>query len=422
MALKNDKFSIDSLFNLMSVGFGGILYILINTIILRYYGEDVLGAFNLSYAIYIIIAQIAVFGIHLSVQMHIPKFFKEPSRMNEIMTSSLVLTLLLSVGVVALVYPFLGYLASFFDSKMLENGLFYCLWGIVFFSLNKVLLAYVNGVRKMKAFAIFTFLRFLFMFGFLLGIIFTDKTPILITGIFALTELLLFILLIIYTLIYFRVKINANVWAFVKKHFQFGKSAFLGNLLLDINTRVDVIMLGYLMTEKEVGIYSFVLAVSEGVMQIPTVFRNNINPIITKASVMKNVSEKLEKILQKNVRSFYKIIGGIALATIVLYPVGLYILGIEAYFMVYWALYAILVFGIVLSAGYLPFSMLFNQMHLPNIQSLLFFILFLANVVGNFVFINLFGLYGAAIGTALSYVSMVFFIRLLAKKYCNLRI
>ena len=420
--INKSKFSIDSLYNLFSVGISGILYILINAIIIHRYSEDVLGVFNLSYAIYIIVAQIAAFGIHLSVQQYIPRYFKDKEKINEIMTSSLILVFIISFIVVLFCYPFTQLLADFFYSENVNKGLYYCLWGVVLFSINKVLLAYINGIRRMKSFAVFTFMRFLFMFLSLCVLIFVFDDATSITIIFAIPELLLFVILLIYSLNFFQFKFNSNSFKFIKKHFNFGRRAFIGNLLLDINTRVDVIMLGYFTTDYNVGIYSFVLAISEGILQIPVVFRNNINPIITKASVMENVSEKLNTLLHKNIISFYKIIGGIALFTIAFYPLGLLILGIEDNFWTYWGLYAILVSAIVLSSGYLPFSMLFNQMKLPHIQSFMFFILFLINVIGNYLFINWIGLYGAAIGTALSYIAQIFLIKILAKKYCNLKL
>ncbi|MCO6499784.1 MAG: oligosaccharide flippase family protein [Vicingus serpentipes] len=420
--INKSKFSIDSLFNLFSVGISGALYILINTIIIHYYGEDVLGVFNQSYAVYIIIAQIAAFGIHLSVQQYIPRFFKNKEKVDEVMTSSLVLVLITATIITLSCYPFTNLVASFFDSKDVNQGLYSCLWGIVFFSLNKVLLAYINGVRRMKSFALFTFLRFFLMFTTLCCLIFFVDDSSLITTIFAIPELILFLILIIYTSKFFTFKFNSSSLSFIKEHFNFGRNAFIGNLLLDINTRVDVIMLGYFTTDQNVGIYSFVLAIAEGILQIPVVFRNNINPIITKASVMKNVSKQFNILLKKNIISFYKIIGGLALLTIVLYPFGLFVLGIKDYFMTYWILYAILVAAIVLSSGYLPLTMMFNQMKLPHIQSLLFLILFVVNVIGNFIFIQWIGLYGAAIGTALSYIAQMIFIKLFARKYCNLHI
>jgi len=420
--IAKDKFSVDSFFNLLSVGISGILYILINTIIIHTYGEGILGVFNQSYAVYIIVAQVAAFGIHLSVQQYIPRYFKQNEKINEVMTSSLILVLITSILVILASYPFTSFVSEFFSSEGVDKGLYYCLWGIIFFSLNKVILAYINGIRRMKSFALFTFLRFFFMFVSLWVLILFYDDPSLITAIFAIPELILFLILLIYSLNFFKFRFNHNSISFITQHFNFGRKAFIGNLLLDINTRVDVIMLGYFTTDQNVGIYSFVLAVAEGVLQIPVVFRNNINPIITKASVLENVSEKLSPILKKNVASFYKIIGGIAFLSILFYPVGLLILGIEDHFWTYTALYSILVISIVISSGYLPFSMLFNQMKLPHIQSRLFFILFLINTIGNYIFIQLFGLYGAAIGTASSYFAHVIFIKLYAKKYCNLSI
>ena len=420
--INKSKFSIDALFNLFSVGISGILYILINTIIIHYYGEDVLGVFNQSYAVYIIIAQIAAFGIHLSVQQYTPRFFNDKEKINDSVTSALILVFLIATIVTLSCYPFTGMVATFFDSENVNQGLYYCLWGIVFFSLNKVLLAFINGVRKMKSFALFTFLRFFLMFVTLCYLIFFYDDSSLITIIFAIPELILFLILIGYSSSLFSLKLSSSSLSFIKEHFNFGRSAFVGNLLLDINTRVDVIMLGYFTTDQNVGIYSFVLAIAEGILQIPVVFRNNINPIITKASVMKNVSEQLNLLLKKNIVSFYKIIGGIALLTIALYPLGLFILGINEHFMTYWILYAILVFAIALASGYLPLTMIFNQMKLPHIQSLFFLILFVINVIGNFIFIQWIGIYGAAIGTALSYVAQLLFIKIFAHKYCHLRI
>lgn len=420
-ALKN-KFSVDSIFNLFAVGIGGILYILVNAIIIHQFGEDVLGVFNLTYAIYIVVSQLSVFGVHLSVQMWIPRLKNDSKSIDIAMSSSLLLTVFISAIIVSFAYLCITPLVNFFSSPDLEDGLFYSLFGILFFSMNKVLLAYIMGIRKMKSFAFFTLLRFVLMFCLLLFVVFVLQEPKKVTAIVSVTELILFFFLIKFGLSNFRISISKRVFDFMKAHFNFGRKAFLGNLLLDINTRVDVIMLGYLMTDSEVGIYGFVIAVSEGVLQIPVVFRNNINPIITKASVMNNVSKKLSQILSKYIRSFYKIIGSLALLTVLLYPLGLLILGINQFFMMYWYLYSILIIGIVMAAGYLPFSMLFNQLNKPKLQSRFFFYIFLTNVIANYFFIQLLGIYGAAVGTSIASCMTVFYMRFMAKRQCNLSI
>lgn len=416
---KLNKFSLDSLYNLASVGIGGVLYILTNTFIIQGFSEKTLGVFNQAYAVYIIISQITAFGIHLSIQQFIPRFYNQPNKINETMSAAIILTALISIIVVALVFPLSYFSGKIFNSIEVQNALQLCLGGVVLFSLNKVIMAFFNGKRLMKSFAIFTFLRFFLMFLSALIIIYYYKNENIISLILVIPELVLFLILIISLLSQIKFTFN-NTKQYIKEHFKFGQHAFVGNLLLDINTRVDVVMLGIFLNDTMVGVYSFVLAVSEGILQIPVVFRNNINPIITKASVMNNVSNKLSNLLQKNIKAFYKSIGGISLITILLYPIGLLILSIDDYFWTYCILYSILVAGIIISAGYLPFNMIFNQLKKPKVQSNFFFFIFLINVIGNALFINIIGIYGAAIGTSISYIAHIFLIKYYAKKHNNL--
>ena len=419
---KLNKFSSDSLYNLVSVGLGGVLYILINTFIIQGFSERTLGVFNQAYAIYIIISQVTAFGIHLSIQQFIPRYYNQKDKINESMSAAVILTFIISVVVVAIVFPLTFFVGKIFNSIEVQNALQLCLTGVILFSINKVILAFFNGKRMMKSFAIFTFLRFLLMFISAVIIIYYYQREESIALILVIPELILFLILIVILLSHIKIQFNENTKYYIKEHFNFGKQAFIGNLLLDINTRVDVVMLGIFLNDTMVGIYSFVLAVAEGILQIPVVFRNNINPIITKASVMDNVSNKLSNILRKNIKAFYKSIGGIALITILLYPIGLLILSIENNFWTYCILYSILVIGIIISSGYLPFNMIFNQLKQPKVQSKFFFFIFLINVIANAIFINIIGLYGAAIGTAISYISHIFLIKYYAKKYSNLTI
>lgn len=416
------KFSIDSIYNLISVGLSGVIYILINILILKFYSESILGIFNIAYSIYIIISQLSVFGIHLSTQQYIPRFYNDKSKQNVIVSSSLILVFFISLLFVIIGYNFNSFLSELFNSKLLKEYLNYSLWGIIFFSLNKVFFSYINGIRQMKHFAYFTLTRFLFMILILIVLIVFKFDSSYIILILPLTELILFILLLIYTLKRILIFINSETLQFIKIHFTFGKKAFIGNFLLDINSRVDVLMLGLFVADEKVGIYSFVLAISEGILQIPVVFRNNINPIITKSTVLKNVSSKLNSILKKNIFYFYIVISSICIVSLALFPLGLYILQIEENVLTYFYLYLILISGIIISAGYQPFSMVFSQLNKPNIHSLYIFIIFIVNIIGNYIFIILFDVYGAAIGTALSYITQIFVLKFLIFKYCKLKI
>lgn len=417
---KASKFSKDSLANLVAVGFSGVLYVLLNALIINQYNEAVLGVFNQAYAIYILLSQITVFGVHLSVQQFVPRNFNNTPALREGVTAGLICTGVIALIVTSVAYTLAPTLTYVFGSEDVKNAVQLCLWGVVLFSLNKVILAYLNGKRLMTHFAAFTMVRFVGMFLTVLVVVFIVKDPQYLVLALVLPEVLLFLIMLFYVMFTLSFALNANTKKYMREHVLFGKKAFVGNLLLDINTRVDVVMLGILVSDTQVGIYSFVLSVAEGILQIPVVFRNNINPIITKASVLGNVSEKLSALLSKNIKAFYKIIGGIGIIAILLYPVGLWILSIDVYFWDYWILFTILILGIILSAGYLPFTMIFNQLNLPGVQSRMFFWIFIINLAANFIFIQTIGYYGAAIGTSISYISHVFLIKHFAKKYSNL--
>ena len=419
---KAGKFSKDALVNLASVGFSGVLYVLLNAIIINHYNEAVLGVFNQAYTVYILLSQITVFGIHLSVQQFVPRNFNNTKILGEGMAGALLITLAIATGVTLLAYLFTPFLEQVFNSHNVMQAVQLCLWGVILFSLNKVLFAYLNGKRLMTHFAVFTLARFVLMFITAIIIMFVVNNPSYLVLSLVIPEVVLFVIMLIHLASTLTLRFNSSAMSMLKQHVLFGRKAFVGNLLLDINTRVDVVMLGVLLTDTEVGIYSFVLSVAEGILQIPVVFRNNINPIITKASVLGNVSGKLGLLLSKNIRAFYKIIGGIGIIAIVCYPVGLMILPIDSYFWDYWFLFAILIGGIILSSGYLPFTMIFNQLNLPGVQSRMFFWIFIINVFANYTLINFIGLYGAAIGTSVSYVAHVFLIKYFAQKHSNLKL
>ncbi len=418
----NNKFSIDVIWNLASFVLAGVIFIIINAILLKVYNEEVVGVFNQVYAIYILLSQLAVSGVHLSVQMYIPRYLKVKAHTDVILLSSLITCFVFSIVITGVAYLFHDLPGKLFHSPDLAEAFQYVIWGLVFFSLNKVLLAYHNGFRRMKTFAIFQLLRILTMLGVLVFFIFFTNNPNYIPSLLAFSELVVFVILIIYTFKYFSITISKRLRKWIAIHFVYGIRALPGNFLLDANTRVDVIMLGLFLDDGRVGIYSFALNIAEGVMQIPVIFRNNINPIITKARSMSGGEQVLNKLLKRNVWAFYKIIGAMALVTILLFPLGLWVLDIQEFNKEYWVIYSILIGALTLAAGYLPFQMLFNQLGMPGTHSLYVFLIFLVNTIANFVLIQYFDIYGAAMGTALSIVAQLLFLKWLLHSRTNYRI
>ena len=96
-------------------------------------------------------------------------------------------------------------------------------------------------------------------------------------------ELLLFLVVLPISLRSWWPMGGGDVRSAMGESFRFGNKALTGNFLLDINTRVDVFLLGILLNDRAVGLYSFAATVAEGAMQLPVLLRNNINPVLSKA-------------------------------------------------------------------------------------------------------------------------------------------
>lgn len=411
----SSKFNVDLLWNMGAFALSAVIGVLLNVIIIKFYNSEVLGIFNQIYAVYILLSQLAVSGVHLSVQKYIPEYHSDKKNLNHIVTSALIITVITSIITISIAYLLHQLPGKITNSEGVLQGFKYVIWGLLFFSMNKVLLSFLNGIREMKAFAIFQFLRFVFMLSFLIYFIFTDKEGYLLALILPFTELVLFVLVFVYAARFFKINIQNGFKEWLSENYRFGNKAILGNFLFDINTKVDVFMLGIFLTDSMVGIYSIAATIAEGFLQLPVLMRNNINPVITKAYTKKGYAI-LNQVIKKSKKGFFKIIALLGLISIAGFPLFLLVFGIKEDFYLIWLIYTVLTLGVIITGGYLPFQMIFNQLGHPLNQTLFIFLLFISNVIMNAIFIPLTGVIGAAIGTSLSMIIQIFIMKYLVTR------
>ena len=415
-----NRFSTDVVCNILS--FAGIAFIgiLLNAIILKNTSAAILGAFNQNYALYILLSQLAVGGFHLSVQKYIPEFAHDKKLSNLILIKAIILSFISTL--IVFIFGYIGRKLPgvILQSEAVSIGFVYCLPGLFFFSINKVLLSFHNGYRRMKAFALFQFLRFFLLLSYLYLFFYLKTSPEKLPLILTAAEATLCLLIFIYSIPFLKNGFaRASGW--YKTHLNFGMRALTGNFLLDVNTRVDIFILGVFCTDKIVGIYSFSSLISEGFMQLPIVLRNVLNPVITKAYITKP-RYVLERIIRKSVRKNYKFLIVIGLFSVICFPIVLFVFSQQQYFTEMWVIYSIMLIGIIGASGLIPFQMIFSQTGFPTLQSKFIFILFAANLLFNLILVPYFGMYGAAIATSMAYL----FINLVQiawmKKYLSLHI
>jgi O-antigen/teichoic acid export membrane protein len=407
--IKLNTFNTGVLWNMGAFGLMALIGILMNILILRFYSEEALGVFNQVYAIYILLSQLAVGGVHLSVQEMVPRINNNLHNVAEAVSTALLLALLSSLVVVGLSLPMSDTLAALLQSGGVAKALPFALPGLIFFSLNKVLISGINGIRHMKTFAVLQLSRFLLMLIVLLGLLFTQSDIWALGLVLSLPEPLLFLVILALRRNWMPNRRTLQSRETIRRHFQFGNKALTGNFLLDVNTKVDVFILGFFLDDAAVGLYSFAATVAEGFMQLPVLLRNNFNPIIT-AAHRKGNTAMMGRIIKRNVRSFYKILLPLGLISILFFPVLPLISGSSEWLQVS-LLYAILVGCLSLTAGYQPLLMLFNQCGKPALQSWFIFWIFLANLLFNLALVPLMGVYGSALGTGLSFFVQVWLTR-----------
>ncbi|MDP7319723.1 MAG: oligosaccharide flippase family protein [Bacteriovoracaceae bacterium] len=414
------KFRKDVSWNVVSFLVVGVSGILLNVLIGRYYGASLLGAFNINFAVYIFLSQLAVFGIHLSVLKYVSHHEHNDPDLELIVSSALYLVITTSLTVTTLSNFLTPLLGNIFNSELVQKTWVPLSIGLFFFALNKTLLNILNGLRLMHFFAVAQALRYIFALLITISFILLNVDGSHIGFVISLSEIFLSIILLTIVLTTVSLTSPKKCTAWIVAHLTFGKHSIIGGIMSELNTRVDVLVLGVMVNDALVGIYTVALMIFEGFVQIAMILRNNYNPIISKLINNKELT-RLADVIKSGRNKFYLVMLGLALTSFIVYPFFVkFFIGPE--FISSVKLYIILMTGVILSAGYLPFDMLLSQSGHPKAQSFYKSSVVLGNVLLNFIFIYYFGLVGAAIATCLVFLLSVILLKALAAKYILIRI
>ena len=415
-----NKFRQDVFWNMGSLVVLSVSGLLINVLVGRYYGAAALGYFNQVYAIYILGSQVAVGSVHLSLQKTIAAEENHRKEINSIISSGLLLTLIFAFLATFLIYLLRHFIAGSLKSQEISTGILLVLPGLIFFALNKTLLGILNGLRQMKAFAFFQAIRYILLVLVLIYVISTHIQTVRLPLIFSVAESVLFIFLFLYTFKFFNFQSGKNWTRHFRDHLSFSYKSLPGNILADINTRVDILILGFFLSDEKVGIYSFAAILAEGFTQILVVLKNNINPVLAKMSAQK--AKEMVEVVRQGIKLTYKYALILGLASMILYPLIVRLFFGRSDFSQSWPIFAILMAGIMISSGYQPFQMLLAQAGYPGLYTLLIFLVFIINTGLNLILVPVWGLYGSAIATGLSFVASAILLKFLTRRAVQIKI
>ena len=371
---------------------------------------------------YVIISQFANLGLS-----HTTLYFSSNISFSVIERKDIIYSALIISLISGFIFSIIGYKSdlifyNFFNSYELSQAIKYSSLGLIFFPSNKVLLSGLNGLGEIRFHSIFQALRSILLVVCLIVLINMDIEPYLLISTFVLTELLLFIIILSYYLYIFKLpKIIASI-NHLNKVIVFGFKSFLNPLLTEFYPKIDIILIGFYFNDKVVGIYSIASIFIEGLTQISMIFTTNLNPRFSRL-YKKNKKELLIKLIKK---VFINI--ALIIFTIVLFLVLFAYLAINFFldntgtYNQSLVTFIILSIGILVSSGFYPLQMIFNQNGLPRVHTTFYISIIIINILFSFALINILGFYGAAIGTALSNILSIYILKILCQRKLSLQL
>lgn len=363
-----------------------------------------LGIFNLAYAVYIIASQVAVLGIHYSVLRHAAFYEENPIERGRLLGTGSALALGLGLIAAGIVWAASAGLANLFNSPATGKAIQFATAGLLLFPLNKVLISYLNGLRRMRTFAVLQASRYLLVmfwvtgvayselpfayasFGFFVAEAFTTAACVICL---AKTELL-------------RHLGFSLRWA--RTHLTFGGKSLLSGMFVEMNSRLDVLLLGVFLDERAVGIYSFAAMLVDGLYHILAMVRVNFNPVLV-TTVRDHDWRRGRELLCNSRRYGYPITVTLAGLILVAFYFLTHVLIPEKDLVEGTASLLILLIGVTVISAYVPFDNLLLVAGFPGFQTLQNLMIVVANISLNVALVPHLGIAGAAVATSASYLT-----------------
>ncbi len=388
---------INFLFRVFGLGTSFFIVLLIS----RWFGVINYGSYSLTFTIAQATAMIFGLGIpNALIMLTGNKNFNEIEA-KKLLFSGLKVTLLFSLIPSILFYLSADFIAvRLFDNINLNRFFEIVAYTIPFFILHELFLYYFISVKKFIHYNIFMFvLPNLFLTLFLILFYFMAKTDFYTFLAFALS--IVFIVLIEFIVVY-ESKIHKTPKVISSKALIKTASPMLfSGLLLYLLNWTDVIMLGIMTNEREVGIYNIAYKIgSVGFLVIVSV-STIITPKIAALYGSGNMKE-----LQKLIHSSTRLISILTIPLVLVLVIGSdFVLSFFGENVIEGSTTLIIVsIGVLFSAiaGNVDqiLNMTNNQIVLRNITIISFFI----NIIFNFILIPNFGIKGAAIASLISNV------------------
>lgn len=410
----------DIAWNLVPVVLLGAVGIGMQLGIAAWWSAEALAVFDLVLIPFFAGAVLGAFGIQYSVLRAIAEDPDAGERVAAIVVGALVPNVVLAVVLTGVFVALRGAIGRLLDSDAVAEGMLWAAPGLFCFAINKVLLCIVNGKRRMRAFAIYTSLRYLLLAIGLVGARVLDISAPHLSAIWTFSEGALLVVLAIEVVATVPLARGAGWPTWTRAHLAYGARGVAATLAYEVNSKLDVWMLGAFHVAKSlVGVYALAAALNEGAMQLGVAVANNLNPMMA-LEIAAGRHGEVTALARRTRRWFVPAFIAACALGIALFPAVIpRLVGDD--FARGSAPFAILLGSLALASPYLPFKDVLLMAHRPGWHTVLVVTVVAINFVVDVALIAPLGLYGAALGTAAGVIATALLVRYLARWCADVR-
>lgn len=412
----------DVIWNLAPVALLGVVGLGLSFAVAAWWGPEAFAVFNLVTTAYFAFAVVGTCGLQYSVLRAVAERPEDRAHIAAAVVGALVPNIALAALATAAFLALRPAIADWLDSEGVARGMLWAAPGLFCFSINKLLFGIVNGLRRMRVLAIYTSLRYLMIAAGLGLARVTGIDSDHLAGIWTFTEVATMLVLTCELIATVDLRRCAGWRAWVKAHVDYGLRGVLATLAFELNSKLDVWMLGVLVTDKAaIGVYALAAALNEGVAQLPNVVQNNLDPIVARLFADRDTGE-LRAMIRRIRRWFVPAMIAICAVAAAAFPLVIPPMIGNPAFVAGAIPFAIFMLGTAIASPYLPFAHLLLMAKRPGWHTCLLVAAFGFNVVGSLVLIPRFGVAGAAGSMAATVVVSALLLRLLARARLGLQI
>lgn len=395
------------------VGFSSLI---LQTIIAGKYAASGLGLYSQVIAIYTLFTLLSGFGIELSTIKHSAEFQGNIEELKLSFSSSQFLILIFSFILTSGLYFSSVKLPHLFSSPDVAKGIKYICPGIIFFVLNRNSNALLNGLRKMKFYSISRTVRWsiILILSIIMIYIFPGNIYVLLLC-YSIAELVLFFILLYFNYRLLSLKISPK-W--LKIHFDYGSKSIFARFISDFNSKLGIIIIGYLSGQAAAGIYSVIITFGHTILIVSSSLQQNFNPFFA-SNYAKNKIDHIKLSITKLLRILIPV--SIPVLLISIFGYFFYIrIFLSSEFHNTLFLFSILAFSIIFSFIFswsvtmLPMAGFLLQNMIRIIIGAMF------NLLIVFILTYFFNLNGAVIGTSLAHIFNVVLSIYFVNKYIDI--